>query len=156
MDGEEKRGNGDMKRLLVGRKLLMMPDVDRFLGAEDWLGWIWEVRSRLRLPLVLGGGGERECMCVEDEGSCVFGLDQSINQSIKCKVGKGKSCSGSFRSLTQTGGGGERRVLCPAWEILGRRQRKEGWVGGWMVGLLLRWVGWGVFHSPSVPCRVKG
>lgn len=59
MDGEEKRGNGDMKRLLVGRKLLMMPDVDRFLGAEDWLGWIWEVRSRAGLSLVLGGG-ERE------------------------------------------------------------------------------------------------
>lgn len=54
------KGNGDMKRLLVGRKLLMMLDVDRFQGAEDRLGWIWEVRSRLGLPLVVRGGRERE------------------------------------------------------------------------------------------------
>lgn len=74
-----------MKRLLVGRKLLMMPDVDRFLGAEDWLGWIWEVRSRAGLSLVLGGGGERE-RGVLGMRIVMFlvwvwvHLDQSINQ----------------------------------------------------------------------------
>lgn len=59
----ENRGKGkeDMKRLFA-RKLLML-DVDRFLGAEDWLGWIWEVRSRAGLSLVVRGGRERVYVC---------------------------------------------------------------------------------------------
>lgn len=58
----ENRGKEDMKRLFA-RKLLMMPDVDRFQGAEDCLGWIWEVRSRAGLSLVVRGGRERVYVC---------------------------------------------------------------------------------------------
>lgn len=57
----EGKGKEDMKRLFA-RKLLML-DVDRFLGAEDWLGWIWEVRSRAGLSLVVRGGRERVYVC---------------------------------------------------------------------------------------------